>query len=290
MIRSILMAMHKYQPYGGEYYQPILDFQIQTLKKYEDEFDRLYLVDSNWGVAEVTIPMKSPLNKITTLNVNPHLRYYDAYKEVLTQIDTDLLLLMDNDMVVYKPHKIRGAFAHLEFSSEHPDIVSIYDTIGTYQTSELNGKNKFCPYWFATRKDLLMKYQDVEWGPNMPEHETFGKLTEVMLNDGLRSYEFPEDKSNILFDGTQDGEKSKDLGYYHIRAGSTPAYLLAERKYGNRKTYDDYLKNQPKSEILRHLAWYSYMGGTVDEILWDLEINMGDWLDYVDKFKNYHGL
>ena len=79
------------------------------------------------------------------------------------------------------------------------DVVSIYDSCGTYKTDKLNGKNKFCLYWFASRKELLMKYLDVEWGPNMPEYETLGKLTEVMLKDGIRPYEWEEDKSSLYF-------------------------------------------------------------------------------------------
>ena len=69
------------------------------------------------------------------------------------------------------------------------DVVSIYDTIGTYKTDKLHGKNKFCPYLFATRKELLMKYRDIDWGSNMPESETLGKLTKAMLDDGLKPYE-----------------------------------------------------------------------------------------------------
>lgn len=184
------------------------------------------------------------------------------------------------------------------------DVVSIVDSIGTMQVPLKLG-NKLTPYFFATKKELLMKYLDIDWGSHMPHSETLGLLTEAMVNDGVRIDELEDDKSNILFDGTQDGEKGKDLGRYHIRAGSTPAYLLATKKYGDIKTYEDYLKNQPRSEFLRQLAWYQYIienskpsreeGIQLFLGIWrflteSLEILTDDWDKYFNKFKEYHGL
>ena len=284
MTRAILVAFHKYQPFGEEFYEPILDFFIKSMKKYEDEYDKIYFIDSNWNISNERI---SSL-KAEVLKVNQHLRYYDAYKEVLPQIKEDLVLFMDNDMVVYRKWIIDEVFQ--KFTTH--DVVSIYDSCGTYKTDKLNGGNKFCPYWFATKKDLLMKYRDVEWGPGMPEHETLGKLTEVMLNDGIKPYEFKEDKNSIYIDGKQNGDGSFNLGYYHIRAGSTIAYLLAERGYGNKETYWAYLKKQPEMEYLRQCAWYCYMCGPTfyPQLLNDLAIDQATWTKYMAYFLSYHGL
>lgn len=265
MTRAIIQAWHKYTPFGGEFYEPILDFQIQTLKKYKDEYDKVYFVDSNWDIHT------SRLEGLTAeiLKVSPHLRYYDAYKEVLPDIQEDLVLFMDNDMVVHKEEIIDDVFGCLELDDEiakrtvlgrKVDVISIYDTIGTWKTDKMNGKNKFCPYWFATRKDLLMKYLDVDWSPDMPDFETLGKLTKAMIEDGVNAYEWEEDKTDF---------PTKDLGYYHIRAGSTPAYLLATKHYGNKEEYWKYLKNQPKKEYLRQCEWYKRMGGDPTEIIED---------------------
>lgn len=172
------------------------------------------------------------------------------------------------------------------------DVVSIIDQIGEYKTSQLKNGNKFCPYWFATRKDLLMQYRDIEWGPNMPEHETLGKLTEEMLADGVKVYEWPEDKSSILFDGEDqypEHHKEGGLGYYHCRAGSTPAVLLAWRE-NNPDEYWKYLKEQPKNEYLRQVCWYQYIGGNPTSIIQDLKLEPFAFKDYYEKFIKYHGL
>lgn len=309
MTRAILVNFHKYTPFGGEYYEPLLDFFLASMKKYEDEYDHLYLLDSNWEID----PKKIEGMKASIIRTNPSMRYYDCFKEVLPQVKEDLVLFMDNDMVVYKPRQIGYTFKLLvdidviekkdgKIREYRPDVVSIYDTCGEYKTDKLHGENKFCPYWFATEKDFLILYKDIDWGPNMPHSETLGLLTEAMLNDGVNPDEWAEDKSSILFDGTEQYPEQHvegGRGYYHIRAGSSPAYLLATKEYGDIDTYNDYLKNQPKSELLRHCMWFWWMttetenievGRKIIEILKDLEITPEQWTEYTKRFEEYHGL
>ncbi len=291
MTRAILTCWHKYQPYGGEYYEPILDFFIASMEKYKDEYDKIYFLDSNWEID----PKKLAKLNAEIIRINPSHRYYEAYKETLPQVKEDLVLFMDNDMVVYKENVIAITFSLLDIC----EVVSIYDTIGDYKTDKLNGKNKFCPYWFATSKKLLMKYLDVDWGAHMPHSETLGKLTEAMLNDGVNPYEWEEDKSSLYFDGTSSEEKGKNLGYYHIRAGSVPAVLLAWKKEGSEE-YQKYLKDSPRNEYLRQMAWYWQMiqgeknferrVDFLNGIITDVGLSHPDWFKYKDKFHKYHGL
>jgi len=291
LTRAVVVCFHKYQPYGGEYYEPILDFFIKTMEKYKDEYDHVYFLDSNWNID----PSKLKDLNATIIRIDPSTRYYDAYKEALPQIKEDLVLFMDNDTVVYKEDVIRDTFGKLE----HYGVVSIIDEIGDYKTDLLSSGNKFCPYWFATRKKLLMKYLDVDWGSHMPHSETLGHLTEAMLNDGIRVLEWWEDKSSLHIDGTEgyptNAGKGKNLGYYHIRAGSVPALLLAYKDHDTEK-YDEYLKNQPKNEYLRQMAWFWYITdnthvlGKIIELVEDLELGSGEFGDYTYKFRDYHGL
>ena len=313
MTRCLIVAFHKYQPFGGSFYEPILDFFLAQMKKYEDEYELIYFVDSNWEID----PEKIKDLKATIIRVNPSLTYSDAYKEVLPQVKEDLVLFLDNDFVIYKEGIIRGAFLKLEPSLNNRDtydVVSIIDEIGEYKTDKLKNGNKFCSYFFATRKELLMKYLDIDWNSHLPHSETLGLLTEAMLNDGVKVWEMEDDKNNLLIGDIdpaygvllkyQGSEKGKDLGYYHIRAGSTPAVLLAWKSSpDHQKQYQDYLKNQPKSEYLRQICWYQYMIKSIqdthqrslvawpkNEMLKDMGVNSGNWSNYYPKFKEYHGL
>lgn len=298
MTRAILVCWHKYTPFGSEFYNPMFEFFIKMLSTYIDEFDKVYFLDSTWNFTDKD-KEKIKSVKGEVVKVDPSLRYYDAYKAVLPQIKEDLILLMDNDFIIYKPTVIESTFQllienpALSRSTDY-DVVSITDTIGTMKVPLKTG-NKLCPYFFATRKELLMKYLDVDWSPDaMPYTETFGLLTEALLKDGLRVYEMEDDKSNIVMDEyggiIEIPSPGKNLGYMHIRSGSVPAYLLATKYYGSKDTYWEYIKNQPKTEIFRHCAWYQYMGGDPKEIVEDCGAIMGNWDIYFDKFKEYHGL
>lgn len=293
MTRAIMVAFHKYQPYGDQYYKPILDHFIEQMTRYQDKYDKLYIIDSNWKVIDSGFDpsiFPSMSEKIQIIYTDPNKRYYDAYKEALPQVKEDLVLLMDNDFIVYKNGIIRKAFDRVT-PMKHCVLVSIMDTIGTWKSEELNLGNKFCPYFFITHKNLLMKYTNIEWGPEMPDFETLGRLTKEIVdnqsNQGI--YEMEDDKSNISFYGQQDGENSKDLGYYHVRAGSTPAVLLAWRDNAP-DTYREYLHNQPQAEYLRQCTWYQYMGGNPKEIYNDCGITEEKWNEYYAKFVVDHGL
>lgn len=284
--KAVVVAFHKYTPFGGEFYEPILDYFLYNIKQYEDEYDKLYLIDSTWEIN----PAKIEGMKTEIVRVSPHLRYYDAYKEVLPKVKEQLVLFTDNDMIVYRHGVIRSTFEKLEGDC---DIVSIYDTIGERTYPQLGAKSKFCPYWFATGTAMLKDFLKVDWGPNMPESETLGRLTEAMLKEEVIPYEIEEDKSNCLFDGTQDGVRGKDLGYYHIRAGSTPSYLLATKKYGDIETYNSYINNQPKNEYLRQFAWYWYMSmkmGRYPVETTGILPSRVDWDPYMKRFQKYHNL
>ena len=147
MTTAILTAWHRYTPYGSEFYAPILDFYLQNMKKYQNEFDMLYILDSNWNIDG--IKDEWGINNIKIIKTDPSLRYYDAYKKVLPEIKEDLVLFIDNDMVIYREGIIKKLFDLLN----DYDVVSIYESIGEYKTDKLNGKNKFTPYFFATRKE-----------------------------------------------------------------------------------------------------------------------------------------
>lgn len=305
--RAIVVAFHRYTPFGKEFYEPLLDFFILKMKEYHAEYDMVYFIDSTWDID----PTKLEGLKAKIIKVSPHLRYYDAYKAVLPEIKESLVLFVDNDTVIYREGVIDETFRKLE--GEY-DVVSIYDTIGEKTFKKLGGKSKFCPYWFATGTVMLRDYTQYDWGSNMPKYETLGKLTERMLIEEVKPCEWPEDKNSIYFDGTQDEEHSKDTGVYHIRAGSTPAYLLATYKYGDIETYNSYINNQPQREYIRQMAWYDYMckeSSTPDDrrgmgcsnallvVICNILGHHGNnectktdvaWEGYMEKFRRYHNL
>lgn len=282
MRRAIITSFHAYQPYGHEYYEPILNYFVGQLKKYQDEYSKLYILDSGWGI--------EPIEGVEVIKSNPNLRYYEAYKAILPQIKESNLLFLDNDMVIYRKGVIADTFSKIT----NKNVVSIYDTIGEKHFNELGGQSKFCLYYFAVRKKLLERYTGSDWGP-VHWGETLSELTLHMLGNGIKPVEQLEDKTSIYLTDEgilKDPARGKNIGYYHIRAGSVPALLLAYRDHDTR-AYEDYIGNQPKREYLRQFAWYWHMGGNqpaINRVLKDVGVKKDAWGNYMKKFVKYHGL
>lgn len=114
--RAILTCFHSYTPFGQEFYEPLLDFYLSQMKKYSAEYEMIYLIeDDNWKLD----PKKIEGMKAKIIHVDSSLRYYDAYKAVLPQVEEDLVLLLDDDMVIYKKGVIDSAFKKLEENEEN---------------------------------------------------------------------------------------------------------------------------------------------------------------------------
>lgn len=252
MTKAVLVNFHNYcWTMDHKYFDVMFKFFMACFKEvWYDEVDKLYILDSHWDAT-----YDDP--KVVILKAPEQIRYYDVFKWALPEVKEEAVLFVDNDMVIYRQGVVTEAFDKLE---EGYDVAAIYDAIGTFQTDKMNGKNKLCFYWCAMKTQMLMKYRNIEWSSNMPETETFGELTKAILADNLKLFELEEDKSD-------DG---KDLGYYHIRAGAVPSYLLTTKYFGDPKTYWEYLKTQPESEIIRHCDWFDKMGGDSSEIRKDL--------------------
>ena len=264
--RAVVVAFHNYcYTMDHKYFDVMFEYFMDNFHKYwKDEVDRLYLIDSTWSIEDEDVDCisletgyKEEDPKIQIIKVDASTRYYDAYKQILPKIQEDLVLFMDNDMVISQKGKVASAFESLE---KDFDVVTIMDTIGTWTTDRLKLGNKFCPYFFATSKNLLMGFRYSHWEPKMPEYETLGDLTRDMVNAGVKVLEIEDDKNHPPI----------NPDFYHIRAGSVPAYLLTTKHYGDANTYWEYIKNQPASETLRHCWWYDRMGGDTSEIRKDL--------------------
>lgn len=272
MTRAAVVSFRNYvwlEPH--KYFDVIFDFFMKNFKEHwYNEVDKLYIMDSMWDAV-----YDDP--KVKIVKVDGQLRYYEAYKQFLPKIKEDLVLFLDNDMVIAESGRVASAFAKLE---EGYDVVTIMDTIGTWATDQLKLGNKFCPYFFATKKDLLMKFRYSHWEPNMPEYETLGDLTRDMVNAGVKVLEIQDDKEH----------PPVNPDFYHIRAGSAIAYLLTTKHSNSALEYWDYLKLQPESEIMRHCDWYDRMGGSTKELRNDLaeavsrrNLENGKGFDYEEK-------
>lgn len=293
--KAVCIAYHLYTPQGREFYMPLFNNFTENLKLWKDEFDTLYIIDSLYHFTEEEKKQVTDIKPNTIFldrEIDGH--HWVQFKWVMPKIKEDAILFLDNDVVIYKKGIVKSWFDKID---KGYDFVGSFDGSGTSKETEKysfltkSGHKRMGSYYFILTKKLMDKIGDYTFEP-LPEEgfDSFGKFTLQMLDTNPKIYEIIDDRSSIYFNGDKTPEVGLNLGYYHIRAGSSSAYLLATKKYGDIKTYEDYIKTQPKTEYLRQMAWYVYMSGNVDEILNWININPDNWKNYLSEFKEYHGI
>lgn len=302
--RAIVTAWHQYTPFGSEFYQPMFDFYLKNIEQYRDEFDKLYFINSDW---------KFPSGDFEVIEKERDGHHWTQFKDAIPKIKADKLLFLDDDVIIYRKGVIDNWFKQLDTF----DACVEFDGAGGLKHvawekfPEMKDKEaeKIGSWYFAVNKELLNKIGDLDMDPHYYSDgeyiksldyyakqgdwtDSFGIFLWQLLDNHAKLYEIEHERSRIYIDGTRTTfeTKGKDLGYYHVFSGSAPAYLLATEKYGNIDTYKDYLEHQPKNEYLRQAAWYQYMGGNPERIVLDAGVELVKWEEYMQKFKDYHGL
>lgn len=304
MTRAICVPFHQYTNFGHDFYQPLWTHFIQSMTKYRNEYDRLYVVDSNWGI---------PSGDYTIIQKQHDGHHWVQFKDALPYVQEDAIFFMDNDVVISKPGVIDSWF---RYADNGYDVVSAFDGSGSYNL-KLAVQKKFplmkeydsqriVSYYFLLTRSLLNKIPDIDFDVKEYEDGTyiseidyttkedrsdsFGYFTIKMMATNPKIKAIDDDRNSIYFDNRNQGEKGKNLGFYHIRAGSSIPYLLSCKHFDHEKTYWEYIDGQPRVEYIRQCAWYKYLGGNPEEIVKDSKVGMEVFTDYYKKFMEYHNL
>lgn len=273
MSRAVIVPFHKYTPFGREFYMPLFNTFVKNLKIWESEFDRLYIIDSDYNFTEEE--KKKVLDLVpNTVFLKRELdgHHWIQYKWIIPKVIESDMLFIDNDVVITEKGVVKNWFSQIK---KGYDFVGSFDGSGQhkdeiwekYPLMKKMDAVRMGSYYFILTKKLLEKIGDYTFDP-LPEEgfDSFGKFTLQMLDTNPKIYEIEDDRSDVTFHPLKT-----NLGYYHVRAGSRIPYLLASKKYAHENDYWDNLKTQPHSEIRRQAEWYQYMGGDIEELLKDLD-------------------
>lgn len=308
-------------PKTSDFFKVIFGYALQNFKLWEDEYDKVYVVDSSWDFSPEE---KEALNKATNgknviIQTDPNLCYTEAWKLILPRIEEDKVLFLHDDTVIYKKGFIKKVFDELD---EH-GVVSAFETIGTL-TDRINkkwpvmsGHSNFASCLFGIKVELLKPFEDFpfemthhyEVGTYIPEldyttvegdwMETLGRAAIKLLGQGEKILELEQDKSNLFFKTPPSVEKNTITEWHHIRYGIAIARMLTNKYHGWPTQYQEDLQQPAIIENLRKLAWYWISNKnpyfTVDEkYLWELladaNVDKEEWLNYLEDFKKFHGI
>lgn len=315
MTRAICIPFHQYQPHYGDYYKLYFKNLLNNLEFWKGSFDKLYLIDSDWGFTE------EDLEKIRAFGVEVEVimkqkegHHWVQFNTALPYLKEDQILFMDNDVVFYR----KGVLAQWFETATNYDVYTAFDGSGGLKDKvqerfslmkELDATRMGSYYFIINQKALsLMKRYDMapihyRVGTDLPELEyvtvegdwsdSFGYLTIKFLGAGLTFGILEDDRSSIyLQEGiiNKEPETPRDLGYYHIRNGNLATYMLATMEC-DRPAYEHSISIVPTREALRILAWANIIDPSPIkslEVLKSYEIKEKDWETYLTEFKKYH--
>ena len=317
-MNAIIVLWHQYVPRGiTSYYRLYMEFFKRWANVWKDEFDVIYLVDGGWDITQKDL---DDIGKCILLNPGDAHQWIH-FANVIPGIPAENILLLDNDMVVYKKGLIKDCFDKLNNGKK---IVSIFD--GSGGMNEAIWKKiptlakikclRMSAYFTAIKKEL-MEYQNFEPirfepGVYLQEidyttkegdwYEAFGGATARILSQ-LKEEEIeviPNDANSFYLDdsGIYGDQKVEPSGCYHIRNWSLPVHLINDKKL-DLENYKRQIPALPKREVCRLFAWLwtineicgsktNGLESEVSEILEDFKVSPEKWDEYIIKFREYH--
>lgn len=311
MTRALITVFYQYDPRVNNHFKTQGDIFVKLLKKWNDELDRICLVDCGWDFA-------SDIPKVHLFKEERKL-HWDYFNQYIPQMKEDIILIVDPDTLIYDPEIIKKGFDLLE--NDDFNVASILDNSGSFELFPANEnrdvRKRLAPYLCFIKRDFLMSVADLDFSPVADKYDSMGKISHQLVNSKkMKLYEFPDDRTTLRMDEKDhwkrtkdtwlDGTnfnwskptyKSNDLGYYHVRNSSVGLSMLNEFKH-DQEAYQRRKKITPFSEVIRLLAWqwvYDKAAGRIQEwqpafepVLRDYKVRWDDWLNYLGELKNYH--
>jgi len=318
LTRALCIPFHRYQPHTTDHYRVFFDYFLKSLDVWGPEIDALYLIDSDFNFTDDDIAiLHTKCPKVTILPTKGDKSHWGNIRRAAGAISESLVLFMDQDMLVWEAGVIDSWFK----DATTYDVVAPFDSSGGMQEvihkrypglAEMN-KLRIGTYFFILNRKALTVMEHCNLAPihyepgamikelnNVAEPgdwlDSFGYFTLRLLHNNFTIKALHDPRDDIYLENgeiTSDPDGATSCGYYHIRNGNLPVYLLSSDNEEHSADLKHALEITPAREILRIMAWHQFIRG--DEmpslaLLPHLDITKGEWDVYFGKFKEYHEL
>lgn len=316
MSRAICIPFHRYQPRTTQHYRVWENALANSIEYYKSEIDKLYLIDDDWEFTHEFLDSLGIDYEVIPKTREGH--HWVQFKTAIPHIKEDYCLFLDNDVLFWKHGIVDGWFKE----AGKGKFVTAWDGSGGlgevmqehFPVLKDNSAHRMGSYYFILNQEQMeiAKKEVLEPiyyspGTKIPElhykaiegdwQDSFGVLTYKILSKNPETFTIEDDRSSIYCqDGgfKKDPEIPKRLGYYHVRNGNHSNYLLSSLYGGREDDYKHSVSITPRRELLRILAWHwlstGDQFGPLEFLLMDLNVNLVTWFEYLDAFKEYHGI
>lgn len=324
MSRAVIVPFHRYQPHVGLTYKVYFDYFVENLKVWAKEFDKLYLIDSDFGFSSADVQKTNDLGVFTeVVPIEEVGHHWVHFKNIIPKLKEEYMLFLDCDVVITKSGIIDGWFQEVEAGA---DILTSFDGSGgmteqiweKYPWMKENGFARMGSYYFILTRKLLDKVKDFDFAPIRYENfdkppyiseldyqptkndwfDSFGLFTVKALATHPKIALIEDDRGSIYLEDNGSIVKTepdnRTLGYYHIRNGNLPIYTI-DSYYWSKDDWMRTLDITPRRELLRLFAWFQIASGDsfqkdIDKTLQAVNVQKADWDTYIKEFKLYHNI
>ena len=303
MTNTIAIIFQNYQT-NSSYSDILYRLFENNINRYLNIFDKIILIDNgNIGI--------SCDHSDVTVICNDVLLHQNNIDTAFKTCNTDNLLLLDNDVIIYD----YSIFEEILINLETNDIVTTLDTgsrniseqhipdSSIFSQNENRGcRNRIAPYMCGMNRNI---YYQNDHPLILGDAEAMENFTANILESNLKIKELPDYRNSIYYRlesdesyisqfGDDDNctmERFKLCKYYHIRnfgdSISTIYDFINGNGFDNRQ-----LKCNP-SEGIRILAWLYCISEKLHYPLNDINdvishLNMLRWDNYILEFKKFH--
>ena len=277
-------------------------FQLHC-KKWIHLFDKVYVVDSGCNLHELGVLPELQANPKLEIIKKPAQSHWQNMNELIREAKEESILLLDSDTIIYDWEKLHSLIKFYE-AGEY-QAMGMFDGSGGVDMSQYPimreneyrfERRRFCPYFFLLQKKALRP--DFDFTPRGGENwtDSMGTVTEQMLEDKVRIFELPDDRSTISLEDTGDithvqwldtppkkwaMKENPDKGWYHVRNFGGALKIIKDKEFGA----------VPGREARRLLAWAYAMADKAEipvAIFQSVDVEVDVWNKYYEAFKEYH--
>jgi len=323
MNRATIVSFYQYQPQGlTQYYRTFFEHFKKSLKVWGKEVDKIYIVDQDWHFTDKDkADLKELTNDFEIMESVNQGHHWVQFHDLLPRVKEENVMIMDNDMFIYKKGFIDSKFKLIE--EEGYELVSMFDGSGGMRGliwdkfPQLKEKEyiRIGPYLSLIKRkyldglDFAPKYY--EEGTYIPEIDyktvkgdwldSFGEATIKILAQKPKMTFIEDDRTSLFFfpdHGISKAFEGQNTGCYHIRNWNLGLHFINERR-NIRQNYDHFRSITPIQECFRVLGWLWVLAdasGTMDsnlqedalQVVRDYGATNEEWYEFIKQFKELH--
>jgi hypothetical protein len=307
MTKACVLVFFQYFPRTGNQYKTQSTVFFNQVKRWANQINTFYIASGNWQ-----FNWTPPNSVFYNEDMQSHWHYLNTLTSMVTE---DSVLYLDPDILMYDPSVIERGFKALETN----DVAGILDNSATlpleklyniFNPNENRGvRRRFTPYLTFAKTEL---FKGLDFTPVPDKYDSMGYLTNEVMKKHINYFEFEDDRNTLRLekdglitkDTWLDGspylwsiphDKTKDLGYYHVRNSSVGLSMLNEFQF-DRPAYERRKAIMPFSEVMRLLAWQWIYDEAAGEnwatkytpVLNDLNVSPEVWKNYIDQIHQYY--